>query len=142
MARSRSATTIALLVTGLALAGLMLTACGDGGSPAATPTTAVASAFPSTDPPSSPPGSSACTLLADAIEDATLMQPGVADAIVAASLSGDPKVAAASGQLGAAYAAAVSSQGTDREPDAVAAVSAAGADMRAVCVEAGLATAG
>jgi hypothetical protein len=70
------------------------------------------------------------------------MQPGVTDAVVAASLSGGEDVAAEGRRLGAAYAAAVSARGTDGEPDAVAAVSATGADMRAFCVNAGLATAG
>jgi hypothetical protein len=76
------------------------------------------------------------------VEDATLMQPGVADQIAAASLTADQSVAAAGKRLGTAYAAAVSSRGTDGEPDAVADVSSAGADMKTACVDAGLETAG
>jgi hypothetical protein len=137
MLRSLSVVALSLLV-GTALAG-----CGDD-TPVATPTTPAPqiSAFVSVGPTEARPGSAACALLVQAIEDATLMQPGVADAVVAASQSGDEDVAAEGRRLGAAYAAAISSRGTDGEPDAVAAVSAAGADMRALCVRAGLATAG
>ena len=89
-----------------------------------------------------PPGVAACSLLRKAIEDATLMQPGVTDAIAAASTAAGQPVAAAGGRLAAAYAAAVAARDTAGEPDAVAAVSAAGADMKTVCVDAGLETAG
>ena len=89
-----------------------------------------------------PPGVAACSLLRKAIEDATLMQPGVTEAIAQASTAAGEPVAAAGGRLGAAYTAAVAARDTAGEPDAVAAVSAAGAEMKTVCVDAGLETAG
>jgi hypothetical protein len=92
--------------------------------------------------PDQPPGAAACSLLVTAVKDATLMEPGVAEAIAAASRSGTPTVAAAGARLETAYATAVASRGGDGEPDAVAAVSAAGADMATTCADAGLETVG
>jgi hypothetical protein len=123
-----------------ALLLVLLTGCGgtDPSPPAETataPSAGVATV-------GQPPGVAACALLKTAIDEGTLMQPGVADAVVAASVTTNQPVAAAGQRLGAAYAAAVASHDTDGEPDAVAAVSAAGADMKSVCVDEGLETAG
>jgi hypothetical protein len=70
------------------------------------------------------------------------MDPGVIDDIVAASDTADAPVADAAGRLASAYAAAVASKGGAKEPDAVAAVSEAAADMSGVCNDSGLDTVG
>jgi hypothetical protein len=88
------------------------------------------------------PGEVACRALAAAVRDATLMNPGVADAIVSAAGTADAPIADSGRRLAAAYAAAAAARGTDGEPDAVAAVSAAGAEMARVCDESGLDTVG
>jgi hypothetical protein len=84
------------------------------------------------------PGEVACRALAAAVRDATLMNPGVVDAIAAASVTADAPIADAGRRLADAFRAATAARGTDSEPDAVAAVSAAGADMSRVCQESGL----
>jgi hypothetical protein len=84
------------------------------------------------------PGEVACRALAAAVRDATLMNPGVVDAIAAASVTADAPIADAGRRLADAFRAATAARGTDSEPDAVAAVSAAGADMGRVCQESGL----
>jgi hypothetical protein len=89
-----------------------------------------------------PPGTNTCHRLRVAIADATLMVPGVVDAIVKASRTADAPVADAAQRMAAAYAAAVTAKGSDSEPDAVAAVSAAGAAMSGVCDDSGLDTVG
>jgi hypothetical protein len=89
-----------------------------------------------------PPGSMACGELKDAVTGATLMEPGVVDRIVGYSSTADAPVADSAQRLAAAYAAAVTAHGSDNEPDAVAAVSAAGAEMTRICDESGLATVG
>jgi hypothetical protein len=89
-----------------------------------------------------PPGSMACGELRDAVTGATLMEAGVVDRIVRYSSSADAPVADSAQRLAAAYAAAVAAHGTDNEPDAVAAVSVAGADMSTICDESGLDTVG
>jgi hypothetical protein len=89
-----------------------------------------------------PPGTNTCQLLVTAINDAALMQPGVVDAIARAGGTADAPVADAAHRLAAAYAAAVAAKGADSEPDAVAAVSAAGSEMATVCDESGLARVG
>jgi hypothetical protein len=85
-----------------------------------------------------PPGTNACHRLRAAVIGATLMQPGVVDSIVTASSTADAPVADAAQRMAAAYAAAVTAEGSDSEPDAVAAVSAAGAAMSGVCGDSGL----
>ena len=89
-----------------------------------------------------PPGSMACAALQRAVTRATLMDPGVVDAIVRASRTADAPVADAAGRLAAAYASAVAAHGLEGEPDAIAAVSVAGADMTGVCSDSGLDTVG
>lgn len=97
---------------------------------------------PSVEPSGAPPGTLTCAELGEAIKRASLMQPGVVDGIVRTSGTADAPVADAAQRLATAYATAVAAKGGDREPDAVAAVSAAAADMEGVCDESGLATAG
>jgi enoyl-CoA hydratase/carnithine racemase len=102
----------------------------------------LASAAPSVEPDSAPPGTLTCAELGKAIKQASVMQPGVVDRIVAASASADAPVADAAQRLATAYAKAVASKNTADEPDAVAAVSAAAADMDGVCGESGLESVG
>ena len=64
------------------------------------------------------------------------------DAIVRASRTADAPVADAAERLAAAYASAVAAHGQESEPDAIAAVSVAGADMTGVCADSGLDTVG
>lgn len=66
------------------------------------------------------------------------MQAGVVDAVVTASRSADAPVADAARRLAAAYAGALAARDTQHEPDAVAAVSVAGAEMASTCNDAGL----
>jgi hypothetical protein len=89
-----------------------------------------------------PPGTNTCHQLRLAITDATLLVPGVVDSIVQASSTADAPVADAAQRMAAAYAAAVTAKGSDSEPDAVAAVSAAAAAMSGVCDDSGLDTVG
>jgi hypothetical protein len=97
---------------------------------------------PTAEPDGAPPGTQTCTELGAAIKAASLMQPGVVDGVVRAATIADAPVADAAQRLATAYAAARASQGTASEPDAVAAVSAAAADMDGVCTESGLESAG
>ena len=121
---------------------LLLSACSEADRPAAI--------APSAPPPASVepsaaedvPGATACGALAAAISDATLMNPGVVEAITAASTTADAPITDAASRLSDAYAKALASAGTEAEPDAVAAVSAAGAEMSTVCGESGLDTVG
>ena len=89
-----------------------------------------------------PPGSLACAALQRAVTKATLMDTGVVDTIVRASRTADAPVADAAERLAAAYASAVAAHGLEAEPDAIAAVSVAGADMTEVCDDSGLDTVG
>ncbi|BCY05970.1 hypothetical protein [Actinoplanes sp. L3-i22] len=102
-------------------------------SPAPGPSTLVSAA-----PVDDPPGRLTCQELAGAVRDASLMQPGVVQAIVAASGTADAPVADAATALGQAYQQALTSHETRSEPDAIAAVSAAAADMSQVCADSGL----
>jgi hypothetical protein len=70
------------------------------------------------------------------------MEPGVVTHIVTAATTADAPVADAAQRLATAYAKATASGNTAQEPDAVAAVSAAAADMSGVCTESGLESAG
>ncbi|GLY97439.1 hypothetical protein Acsp02_46930 [Actinoplanes sp. NBRC 103695] len=120
---------------------------GTGGtplSPAPGGAPSVPLAGPSADPSATEdePGTVACGELAAAINDGTLMNPGVVDAIVAASGTADAPIADASARLAAAYVTAKASAGSEGEPDAVAAVSAVAAEMSEVCGESGLDTVG
>jgi hypothetical protein len=88
------------------------------------------------------PGTRTCAALTAAVTQATLMDPGVVAHIVTTSATADAPVADAAQRLAAAYAKAANSLDTAQEPDAVAAVSAAAADMAGVCAESGLESAG
>jgi hypothetical protein len=132
MARPSSAAALALIV--------FLAGCAGGAQPtAAGPASAGTSASAG---PDDPPGAITCHLLALAVTDATLMEPGVVAAIVAASTTADAPVADSATRLSTAYASAVAAKNTDNEPDAIAAVSAAGADMSGVCDDSGLESVG
>ncbi len=121
----------------------MLSGCSGGGEVAASPSPTLPAPVPA-DPSATEdvPGTLACQALITAVRDGTLMSPGVVDGIVRAGTTADAPIADAAQRLAAAYAAAVSARGTDGEPDAVAAVSAAGVDMTTVCDESGLETVG
>ncbi|MEV6299659.1 hypothetical protein AB0M02_09675 [Actinoplanes sp. NPDC051861] len=89
-----------------------------------------------------PPGLITCREVAAALRDATLMDPGVVDHIVASSATADAPVADAAAALAGAYARAVAQHGKTGEPDAIAAVSGAAADMSKICGESGLESVG
>jgi len=142
----------------LALVAL-LAGCGKDAVPPATPGSAAPTSVtaesasaaessgaaevpPSVEPSGAPPGTLTCAELGEAIRRASLMQPGVVDGIARTSGTADAPVADAAQRLATAYASAVAAKGSDSEPDAVAAVSAAAVDMEGVCDESGLATTG
>jgi hypothetical protein len=117
--------------------------CAGDTLPAAAPTVAVVPASPSASAEADdPPGTITCQKLVAAVTAGTLMEAGVVDDVVAASSTADAPVADAADRLAAAYAAAVTATGSDSEPDAIASVSAAGADMSSVCDDSGLETVG
>ncbi len=89
-----------------------------------------------------PPGAIACGQVVTAVRDASLLTPGVIDAVAAAAATADAPVADAAQRLATAYDEAVAASGTDDEPDKVAAVSAAAADMVDICGDSGLQTVG
>jgi hypothetical protein len=161
-ARPSSPTRACLAATATAL---LLTGCGHN-APATHPATAGPAASPTWlttgDPAAQPPapqlptsssvptaeasgalpGTRTCTDLNTAILEATLMDPGVVTRITAASATADAPVSDAAQRLATAYAKATAAKDTPKEPDAVAAVSAAAADMAGVCAESGLESAG
>ena len=112
------------------------------GSPSVVEPSGAGVVPPSVEPSGAPPGTLTCAELGGAIQRASLMQPGVVDGIVRTSGTADAPVADAAQRLVAAYVSAVAAKGSDSEPDAVAAVSAAAADMEGVCEQSGLATTG
>ncbi|MDY7084347.1 MAG: hypothetical protein SYR96_04515 [Actinomycetota bacterium] len=121
------------------LAVLLVGGCGSGDEkPRIAPSPSV-EVSPAED---EPPGALACAALDQAMDDASLMQAGVVDTIVKASATADAPVADAAERLRTAYGKAVSSAGTESEPDAVAAVGAAASDMSSVCSDSGLRTVG
>ncbi|MFF5084296.1 hypothetical protein ACFY36_45240 [Actinoplanes sp. NPDC000266] len=128
----------------LALAALLVPA-GCSSKPAPTPavsTAATSAPSAAAEIADDPPGTLTCTALAAAVADASLMQEGVVDGIVNVSATADAPVADAAQALAVAYTQASASEGTESEPDAVAAVSAAAADMAQVCADSGLQTVG
>ncbi len=135
----RSLSVVALSWCAVAL----LSGCSGDAEPAAAPSVASSAVVPD-DPAATEdvPGALACRTLIVAVRDGTLMTPGVVDGIVQASTAADAPIAEAAQRLAAAYAGAVSAAGTESEPDAVAAVSAAGVEMSTVCDESGLETVG
>ena len=89
-----------------------------------------------------PPGSLACGKAVTALRDGTLMNPGVVEDIAGTAGTADAPVADAAQRLTTAFAAALQAEGDEEEPDAIAAVSAAGAEMARICSDAGLETTG
>lgn len=136
----RSPLILALLA---GITGSCLTGCA-GGGPAASPTPVASTpaALAVTASSADEAGRQACDLLKQAVAGATVMNPGVVSAIRSASSSADAPVSDAAKRLATAYDAAVAAHGHDNEPDAVAAVSAAGAEMARTCADAGLETVG
>jgi hypothetical protein len=128
---------------GVLVLTLGCSATSAGCSADATPPPAPASAAPAESPAvEETPGLRACGTLWTAVDAGTLMTPGVVDGIVRASTTADAPVADAAQRLAAAYASARAARGMESEPDAVAAVSAAAADMAGVCDDSGLITVG
>jgi len=111
-------------------------------APAAVPATTGSASSTTSAEIDDPPGMTACQLLLDAVGGAALMQPGVVDAIESASTTADAPIAEAAHRLASLYASAVAAKGGESEPDAVAAVSAAGTEMSEVCAASGLGTVG
>jgi hypothetical protein len=142
MSRSLWATPLVLflLAGGPALAGCSGSARPSDSASAGTVVAPIESA--GSPAPDDPPGSNTCHLLLAAVGSATLMEPGVVGSIATASSTADAPVADSALRLATAYAAAVTAKGTAGEPDAIAAVSAAGAEMSGVCDDSGLATVG
>jgi hypothetical protein len=157
MSRSLCAVVLSVLIAGFAAAG----GCSADDRRTPTPSAAPEAAPPTAstavdDPPGAsaaappsvsavvddPPGAITCARVVRAVREATLMMPGVVADVVRASGTADAPVADAAQRLSAAYAAAVEARGTDSEPDAVAAVSAAAAEMVGVCGDSGLGTVG
>ena len=89
-----------------------------------------------------PPGTLACHKIGEAARAGSLMQPGVVTDVTRSTATADAPVADAAGRLQEAYERAVRAQGSENEPDLVAAVSAAAAEMVSVCADSGLETAG
>jgi hypothetical protein len=122
---------------------VLVSGCSSDTEPGTTPASSAAAPVPA-DPSATEdvPGTLACRALAAAVRDGTLMAPGVVDGIARAASTADAPITDAAQRLSAAYASAMSSRGTDDEPDAVAAVSAAGVEMQTVCDDSGLETVG
>lgn len=70
------------------------------------------------------------------------MQPGVITGVAASTVTADAPVADAATRLQQAYEQAVKAQGSEEEPDLVAGVSAAAAEMVSVCTDSDLASVG
>ncbi|GGQ77750.1 hypothetical protein GCM10010166_54650 [Couchioplanes caeruleus subsp. azureus] len=112
--------------------------------PAGVPAPAPATAAPPSTPPEAddPPGSLACGKIGEAVRAGNLMQPGVITGVSASTSTADAPVADAAARLQQAYEQAVKAQGAEEEPDLVAAVSAAAAEMVSVCADSGLSSGG
>jgi hypothetical protein len=136
---------MSLVLALLAGGSAVLAGCSRSPQPTVSPSTRPAPAPTGSDDLAAaddPPGTNTCHQLRAAVTGATLMQPGVVDSIATASGTADAPVADAAQRMAAAYASAVTAKGSDSEPDAVAAVSAAGAAMSGVCDDSGLDTVG
>ncbi|MEU8235239.1 hypothetical protein AB0C12_37085 [Actinoplanes sp. NPDC048967] len=141
---ARSVLTVGTLIAAGLVSGSMIAACSSP-SPQSAPTPpaqASSAPAPSAAPVDEPPGAIACGKAVRAVNDASLMNPGVVADITAASGTADAPVADAAQALSAAYTKAVSAHDTDAEPDAVAAVSAAAAELVKICGDSGLETVG
>ncbi|WP_244875967.1 hypothetical protein [Winogradskya consettensis] len=133
MVRSLSAGALAAL---LGLLGACTADTARTTAPAPAPSPSVSPAV------DEPPGSLACAKVIAAVRDATVMMPGVADTILQATGTADAPVADAAQRLAEAFTAAVQAQGAEDEPDKIAAVSAAAAEMVEICRDSGLESAG
>ncbi|MBG0563021.1 hypothetical protein [Actinoplanes aureus] len=118
------------------IAAVLALVLGGCSSPATPESSSSGSTGPS--PVDDPPGLITCLEVAAALRDATLMDPGVVDRIAASSATADAPVADAATALADAYAQAVAARGSAAEPDAIAAVSIAAADMSRTCGDSGL----
>src|SRR4051812_35199280 len=122
-----------VLLSYAVIAVLTISGCagpqGDPPGPASSVAASAPTGEPSGEDPAAedPPGMIACGKATRAVSDGTLMNPGVITDITHASGTADAPVADAAQHLSAAYTEAVGAHGTDAEPDAVAAVSEAGA---------------
>ena len=123
---------------------LLVGGCSSGGTPQPAPSASSKVAPVPADPSATEdvPGEMACGTLVASIKNGSLMEPGLVETIVTSASTADAPIADAAQRLGEAYTAAAGSAGTDGEADAVAAVSAAGADMLQICDESGLQTVG
>ncbi|OJF10388.1 hypothetical protein EDD30_2587 [Couchioplanes caeruleus] len=112
--------------------------------PAGAPAPAPATAAPPSTPAvaDEPPGALACGKIGEAVREGSLMQPGVITGVSASTATADAPVADAAARLQQAYEQAVKAQGAEEEPDLVAAVSGAAAEMVAVCSDSGLSSGG
>jgi hypothetical protein len=133
MPRSLFAVVLSALIAGCS--------AGDGRTPAPVPAPVAVPPSPSARA-DDPPGTLTCGKVIRAVREATLMVPGVVAEVAGASATADAPVADAARRLSAAYTAATTARGTDGEPDAVAGVSAAAAEMVDVCADSGLETVG
>ncbi|MEV4706453.1 hypothetical protein [Actinoplanes sp. NPDC049316] len=129
----------------LALAA-SLAGCSDPAPEAAGPTPAPSPA-PSPEPSGSavvdePPGTAACGKISEALRAGTIMQPGMVTDVSRSTATADAPVADAARRLQETYDRAVEAHGREDEPDRVAAVSAAAAEMVSVCADSGLETVG
>jgi len=132
------------MLRSLATVGLLiiLAGCTTEDPPAAEPAIVAATSPSAGIPPNDPSGTTTCHLLAQAVLNATLMDPGTVDQIVATGSTADAPLAEAAHRLATTYATALAAKGRDDEPEMIAAVSAAGAEMTTVCQDSGLDTVG
>jgi hypothetical protein len=134
---------LAAILLSAVIAGSTLTGCIDPAeAPAAgRPPTGASSAAPPP-PADEPPGTIACGKAVRAVRDATLMNPTVVTDITSAAGTADAPVTDAAQRLSAAYEAALAAHNKDTEPDAIAAVSGAAAELLTICSDSGLGTVG
>jgi hypothetical protein len=116
--------------------------CADPSEAPAIPSPPSAATSASLAPADDPPGALACGEAVRAVRDATLMNPGVITDITNAAGTADAPIAAAALRLSAAYTVALAAHDKDTEPDAIAAVSGAAAELVELCSDSGLQTAG
>jgi hypothetical protein len=129
------------LLLSVLLAGSVVSGCSKPVEELATPVMSTAPSATAA-PVDEPPGTIACGKAVSAVRDATVMNPGVVAGITTAAGTADAPVADVAQALSQAYTQAVAAHGTDDEPDAVAAVSAAAAELVRICGDSGLETAG
>jgi hypothetical protein len=115
------------------------TACsGPANTPTITPASTSRAATVTASPADDPPGTLACARAARTLREGTVMDPGVVTDITTAAATADAPILEAAQALATSYTDAVAAQGTAAEPDAIAAVSAAAAELTRICAAAGL----